>query len=671
MKRSKSTLWGGHYYALPSSYSHCRSRYTAVADRRTGGAGSVRPGCQHGCRNACLRPCGFDSNRLRFQLDGRRPQAYWSDNNSTLGGEVVVAPDGTFTDPGLKIPTGVASGPHQILFSDVEGRYFEVASFDVTGTSPTPPPSSCSAPSVSLTPSAGPVGSQFVMKGAGWISGGVVHITLPNGSMGIFGAADATPTVSAGGAWQTTVTVGKSPAGSYTFTFAETGCTSQTGTFQVTASPAPPPACPSNPTVAFSPSSGHLGTTFTITGSGWVPGGKVTGTLPYGSPGLFYGYQTPTVNASGGFSYKETVGTGPGGPTPPGSYTFTYAEKYGGCSSSFRQTFTVTPKPPAGHVPAAPSNLTVTAVDQNDIRLNWQDNSNDETRFEINNGVISKYVGANSRSYKWGGLAPGTHMCFMIRAHNSAGDSAWDPNVSPSNVCTTTPKPTASATGNLPYLDQYQVDSPSRASADCDCGVADAAMVIVAYGKHAAVTNGYAGPFLANVRADSGNAGVCSNATKDYSADLVFSQIEAALNPGPGTPDYKAWSLTYAGISKSLSPDDALAQIKAAVDAGKPVIALLHGADLTTNPQGTPGPYQGRGESYGDHFVVVKAVSGTTVTFNDPDNQQPKFKVYPYWLLGGPNTTLGVGQFEKALKDVVGQGNQPYAISVGDGTVGG
>ena len=372
---------------------------------------------------------------------GDHIQAYWSDTNSTLGGEVVVAPGGTFVDPGLTIPTGVASGSHQILFSDVEGRYFEVADFDVTGTSPTPPPSSCSAPSVSLTPSAGPVGSQFLMKGAGWISGGVVHITLPNGSKGIFYLQQVTPTVSSGGSWQTTVTVGKSPAGSYTFTFAETGCTSQTGTFQVTASPAPPPACPSNPTVAFSPSSGHLGTTFTITGSGWVPGGKVTGTLPYGSPGLFYGYQTPTVNASGGFSYKETVGTGPSGPTPPGSYTFTYAEKYGGCSPSFQQTFTVTPKPPAGHVPAAPSNLTVTAVDQNDIRLNWQDNSNDETRFEINNGVISKYVGANSRSYKWGGLAPGTHMCFMIRAHNSAGDSAWDPNVSPSNVCTTTPKP--------------------------------------------------------------------------------------------------------------------------------------------------------------------------------------------------------------------------------------
>ena len=102
---------------------------------------------------------------------------------------------------------------------------------------------------------------------------------------------------------------------------------------------------------------------------------------------------------------------------------------------------TTTPKPPGASVPAAPSNLTVTAVDQHDIRLNWQDNSSNETGFEINNGVVSKNAGANSTTYTWGGLAPGTYMCFKIRAYNSAGDSAWDPNVSPYYVCTTTPKP--------------------------------------------------------------------------------------------------------------------------------------------------------------------------------------------------------------------------------------
>ncbi len=67
-----------------------------------------------------------------------------------------------------------------------------------------------------------------------------------------------------------------------------------------------------------------------------------TATLPYGSPGWFTGYQTPTVDANGDFSFTETVATGPSGPTPPGAYVSTYVEHYGGSSLSASQTFTVT-----------------------------------------------------------------------------------------------------------------------------------------------------------------------------------------------------------------------------------------------------------------------------------------------------------------------------------------
>jgi hypothetical protein len=94
---------------------------------------------------------------------------------------------------------------------------------------------------------------------------------------------------------------------------------------------------------------------------------------------------------------------------------------------------------PGKPVPAAPSNLTVTAVDPEDIELSWQVNSSDQTGFEISNGVTSTDVGADSTSYTWGGLSPGTYMCFKILTYNSAGDSAWDPDVSPWYVCTTTP----------------------------------------------------------------------------------------------------------------------------------------------------------------------------------------------------------------------------------------
>ena len=206
------------------------------------------------------------------------------------------------------------------------------------------------------------------------------------------------------------------------------------GSWTVQASWTSSPSCTYSPTVTFSPNSGSVGTTFTITGKDWAPGGTVTATLPYGSPGWFTGYQSPTVDANGGFSYQETVGTGPNGPTPPGAYTFTYAENYGGCSLNFHQTFAVTPA-----TPAAPSNLTATADDSQHIRLNWRDNSNNESGFEINNGVVSRKVGANSTTYTWGGLTPGTYMCFRIRAYNSAGDSAWEPDVSPWYRCATTP----------------------------------------------------------------------------------------------------------------------------------------------------------------------------------------------------------------------------------------
>jgi serine/threonine-protein kinase len=91
--------------------------------------------------------------------------------------------------------------------------------------------------------------------------------------------------------------------------------------------------------------------------------------------------------------------------------------------------------------PAAPSNLTVTAIDPHDIRLDWQDNSGEETGFEISNGIVGRDSGPNSTSYTWGGLASGTYMCFKIRADNGVGHSAWVPDVSPWYRCTTTPEP--------------------------------------------------------------------------------------------------------------------------------------------------------------------------------------------------------------------------------------
>ena len=80
----------------------------------------------------------------------------------------------------------------------------------------------------------------------------------------------------------------------------------------------------------------------------------------------------------------------------------------------------------AGSAPAAPSNLRATAVSSSQIRLDWNDNSNNETSFEIYDGdkfVVS--VGANTTSYTVGGLAPQSYHCHHLLARNSYGNSAW------------------------------------------------------------------------------------------------------------------------------------------------------------------------------------------------------------------------------------------------------
>jgi hypothetical protein len=87
--------------------------------------------------------------------------------------------------------------------------------------------------------------------------------------------------------------------------------------------------------------------------------------------------------------------------------------------------------------PGTPSNVTVTAVGADTIRVRWADDSRNEARFEVNNGDRS--AAANATSYNWGELSPGTYMCFRVRAVGSAGASPFGPPSSPYYRCTTTP----------------------------------------------------------------------------------------------------------------------------------------------------------------------------------------------------------------------------------------
>jgi hypothetical protein len=89
-------------------------------------------------------------------------------------------------------------------------------------------------------------------------------------------------------------------------------------------------------------------------------------------------------------------------------------------------------------VPNAPSNLIATAVSSTQINLTWQDNSNNETKFQVwrkvAGGTWSKLVtvNANVTSYADIGLTPATTYKYKVRAKNTAGYSLF------SNIATTT-----------------------------------------------------------------------------------------------------------------------------------------------------------------------------------------------------------------------------------------
>ncbi len=98
-------------------------------------------------------------------------------------------------------------------------------------------------------------------------------------------------------------------------------------------------ACPS-PRVDFSSTSGPIGATSTITGTGWVPGGNVNISLPHGSQALLLMTSiTPQVSSTGDWQVDMTVGEG----TPLGEYIINFDEVTPDCSLSIQATFIVTP----------------------------------------------------------------------------------------------------------------------------------------------------------------------------------------------------------------------------------------------------------------------------------------------------------------------------------------
>ena len=235
---------GGDHVA-PYSYSLRCSCRALVTGRRTGGADSGRPRLQHRDHNACLRTgrSTVTGSGMNWQ-PGDHIQAEWGNDYSNLGSPVVVASDGTFKDS-FAIPTNATQGSHQVLFWDQEGRFFEVANFDVTSgspPSPTCPPKP--TPSVSFSKPSGPIGTQFSAAGSGWYPNDTVAIHLPYGSKGLFGFTRITWPADSSGDWQVNITVEKpTPPGTYELIFSQSSCGGLKFTLNFTVTAPPPRRC--------------------------------------------------------------------------------------------------------------------------------------------------------------------------------------------------------------------------------------------------------------------------------------------------------------------------------------------------------------------------------------------------------------------------------------------
>ncbi len=135
-----------------------------------------------------------------------------------------------------------------------------------------------------------------------------------------------------------------------------------------------------------------------------------------------------TNQCTGGPAYQGDQDTDPNN----NSDCVTGSVQDGNVRAAELQVFAVNTPAPAPTAPAAPSNLTATAVSTSQINLAWTDNADNEQEFKIERSTSATTgftqiatVGANTTTYLSSGLSGGKTYYYRVRASNSAGNSAY------------------------------------------------------------------------------------------------------------------------------------------------------------------------------------------------------------------------------------------------------
>jgi hypothetical protein len=109
--------------------------------------------------------------------------------------------------------------------------------------------------------------------------------------------------------------------------------------------------------------------------------------------------------------------------------------------------FSIVTEPSQSVAPAAPSNLVAQSVTTSDVKLAWQDNSNNEGSFVIErstDGQMFARVGntaANVATFTETGLTAGTSYWYRVSAANAAGASGYSAAVKVTTAAAPQPEP--------------------------------------------------------------------------------------------------------------------------------------------------------------------------------------------------------------------------------------
>jgi hypothetical protein len=102
---------------------------------------------------------------------------------------------------------------------------------------------------------------------------------------------------------------------------------------------------------------------------------------------------------------------------------------------------------PTPTAPAAPSNLSGSALSSSQIRVQWSDKSSDETGFRLlrkagSGGTYTTLsIGANTTSYTDNTLSAGTQYYYKLQSYNAVGSSAFTPEISVTTQAAPAPAP--------------------------------------------------------------------------------------------------------------------------------------------------------------------------------------------------------------------------------------